>query len=80
MLAIAGCFAWAIAAWIWPHIHGWPWFIRVALAGFFVYAIAVAAPITYYAGRAFLNVAFKGIPQLIVMLRPLYWRRLGDLD
>jgi hypothetical protein len=80
MLAIAGCFAWAIAAWIWPHIHAWPWFIRVALAGFFVYAIAVAAPITYYAGRAFLNVAFKGIPQLIVMLRPLYWRRLGDLD
>jgi hypothetical protein len=79
MVAIAGFFAWAISAWIWPHIQGWPWVVRVALAGFSVYAIAVAAPIAYYAGRAFLNIAFKGIPQLIAMLRPLYWRRLDDL-
>ncbi len=80
MIVIAGLFTWGILAWAWPLIQDWPWFIRVALGGVSVYAIAVAAPITYYAARAFWNVAFRGIPQLIVMLRPLYWRRLGDLD
>lgn len=80
MVGIAGLFGWAILAWIWPLVQDWPWLIRVVLAGISIYAIAVAAPIAYYAGRAFLKVSLVGIPQLIAMLRPLYWRRPGDLE
>ena len=78
--AIAAAFGLAISAWLWPHVQEWPWVIRTALAVFCIYAIAVAAPVTYYALRAFFKLAFVGIPQLIRMLRPLYWRRSSDLN
>ena len=79
MIAIGAVSGWAISEWLWPYVQNWPWLIRFALAGFSIYAIAIAAPITYYALRAFLKIAFVGIPQLIAMLRPLYWRRPSDL-
>jgi len=78
--AIAGVFGLAISDFLWPHVQEWPWVIQLVLAGICLYAIAIAAPITYYALRAFLKLSFVGIPQLIVMLRPLYWRRHSDLN
>lgn len=80
IVAIACAFGWATAVWLWPQVQDWPMLIQLALAGFSVYAILIAAPITYYALRAFFKLTFVGIPQLIRMLRPLYWRKPSDLN
>ena len=59
--------------------HGLPWPIRWVLYAIGAYLSVVAAPMLYYALHFTYQVAFSGIPRLIRMLRPLYWRRPEDL-
>lgn len=56
----------------------WPlWFATAAVV---IYLSIVAAPIIIYSLLAYLKVSFVGIPKLVRMLRPLYWRRPEDMN
>ncbi len=55
----------------------WPlWLAIVVVVG---YLSIVAAPIIVYSLLAYLKISFVGIPKLVRMLRPLYWRKPQDI-
>jgi hypothetical protein len=56
----------------------WPlWIIIFALVA---YLSIVAAPIIVYSLLAYFKISFVGIPKLLRMLRPLYWRKEDDIN
>lgn len=56
----------------------WPlWLVIFVVVA---YLSVVAAPIIVYSLLAYLKLSFVGIPKLVRMLRPLYWRKEEDIN
>jgi hypothetical protein len=56
------------------------WPLWLAIVVIVAYLSVVAAPIIVYSLLAYLKISFVGIPKLVRMLRPLYWRKEQDMQ
>ena len=78
MLAFGVLIAICVIVFICSLIPYWP--LRLLAGAIIVYLSIIAAPVIVYAAFAYYHLSFKGIPKLIAMLRPLYWRKDEDLN
>ena len=79
LLALGTAFAIGSMAFICAHITHLSWPIWLATFALVAYLSIVAAPVFVYSLLAYLKISFVGIPKLVRMLRPLYWRKPDDL-
>lgn len=79
LLALGTAFALGSMAFICAHITHLSWPIWLATFALVAYLSIVAAPVFVYSLLAYLKISFVGIPKLVRMLRPLYWRKPDDL-
>ena len=80
LLAFGVAIAISAMAFFFCHISHLSWPVWIVVAALVAYFSIVAAPILVYSFLAYVKLAFVGIPRLVKMLRPLYWRKPGDMS
>ena len=80
LLAVGVAIAVGAMAFFFHLMSNLSWPVWIIIFPFVLYFSIVAAPFLVYASVAYLKTAWVGIPRLLRMLRPILWRKPGDLQ